>query len=70
MPERPILDHRKIARLRAALGMSLADASAAARFASRSQWYDIESGAKFNVTLDVLARIAKALKCKPRDLLK
>jgi hypothetical protein len=36
----------------------------------RQYWYMLESGRRQNVTLETVARMATALKCKPKDILK
>jgi transcriptional regulator with XRE-family HTH domain len=71
MPE--LLNPAAIKARRESLDMTMDDAAAAAGFkgkARRQVWYQIESGTRTNITLDTLARIAKALKVSPCDLLK
>lgn len=64
-----VLNIERIRALREKAGLSQADAAKLAGFNSRASWNHVESGRRANVTLEMLARIAKALKCKPRDLL-
>jgi transcriptional regulator with XRE-family HTH domain len=64
------LDREKMKARRKALGFNQGEAADAAGFAGGvSQWSDIETGRKANVTLDTLARIATALQCDARDLI-
>jgi transcriptional regulator with XRE-family HTH domain len=65
------LDTKKIRQLRNALDLTMEQAAEAAGFTSgRQYWYQLESGRQTDVPISTLGRIAKALKCKPEDLLK
>lgn len=66
-----MLDVAKIKAKREALGLSQAQAAEKAGFGGgRQQWSNIETGTKADVTMTTLGKIAKALKCKPAELLK
>ena len=65
-----MLDTKKIKKLRRSLGLTQQEAADGAQIKSRQRWNEIESGTNTNVTLETLGRIAKALKCKPIDLIK
>ena len=65
-----MLDVKKIQSLRAKAGLSQAEAARRAGLTGRQHWHDIEAGTKASITLTTLAKIAKALKVKPKDLLK
>jgi transcriptional regulator with XRE-family HTH domain len=65
-----MLDTKKMRELREKSGLTQAQAAERAGWPDKQFWWHIESGDRADVTLSVLARIAKALKCKPRDLLK
>jgi transcriptional regulator with XRE-family HTH domain len=64
-----LLNVEKLRRLREAADLSQAAAASAAGV-TRQRWNDIESGRKTNIELDTLEAIAKAVKAKPKDLLK
>jgi transcriptional regulator with XRE-family HTH domain len=64
-----VLDLQKIRQLRDALGLTQDQAARRAGMNSRQAWNNIESGRQ-SPTLSTLARIAKALKVRPRELLK
>ena len=65
-----MLDTKKIEARRRALGLSQEKAASRAGLKSKQQWNAIESGRKPNVTMETLDKIAEALKCDPRDLVK
>lgn len=65
-----MLDVDKIRRLREQAGLTLEQAAQKAGLRTRQRWHNIESGANTNIELDTLARIAKALGVKDKDLLK
>jgi transcriptional regulator with XRE-family HTH domain len=67
---RLVLDTEKMKALRLKLGLSMDDAARRAGFASRQQWYQIESGNVTNIKLETLNAIAAALGVKAKDLLK
>lgn len=65
------IDLKKIKERREQLELSQAGAAEAAGFGGgRQQWSNIETGAKADVTISTLDKMAKALKCKAKDLLK
>jgi transcriptional regulator with XRE-family HTH domain len=63
-----VFDHKRMRELREAADLTQAQASARAKM-SVSRWSDIESGARTNVTVETMGRVAKALGCNARDLL-
>jgi transcriptional regulator with XRE-family HTH domain len=66
-----MLDTSKVKAKRVELGLSQADAAKRAGMGGgRQQWSNIETGAKADVTMTTLGKIARALKCKPAELLK
>jgi transcriptional regulator with XRE-family HTH domain len=65
-----MLDTDKISRLRARLKLTQADAAKAAGFQTGQAWSEIERGKQPNIGLETLEKIAKALKVKPKELLK
>jgi transcriptional regulator with XRE-family HTH domain len=66
-----MLDCSKIRKLREGLGLNQEQAATAAGLkAGRSQWNDIESGRRSNVTLETLGKLATALGVDPAELLK
>jgi transcriptional regulator with XRE-family HTH domain len=65
-----MLDHEKMKRLREKKGLSQADAAKAAGLSSRQHWHLIESGDRPEITLATLDKIAAALGCKAKDLIK
>lgn len=65
------LDLEKIKARRAKLGMTMEQAAEAAGFKSgRQYWYMLESGQRPDVPLSTVNRIAAALKCNAKDILK
>jgi transcriptional regulator with XRE-family HTH domain len=65
------IDLEKMRSRREKLKLSQADAAEAAGFGGgRQQWSNIETGAKADVAISTLDKVAKALKCKAKDLLK
>ena len=50
--------------------LSQAEAARRAGMASAQKWSDFECGQRVNPTADTIQRMAKALECKPGDLLK
>jgi DNA-binding XRE family transcriptional regulator len=65
-----MLDLEKIKVAREKAGLTQQQAAESAGFKTRQAWNRIENGAQANIGLDTLAKIAKVLKVKPRDLLK
>lgn len=65
-----MLDTKKIEARRQTLGLSQEEAASRAGLATRQQWHAIESGRNTNVTMETLGRIAQALECDPRDLIR
>ena len=66
-----MLDLVKIKARRMELGLSQAEAAKRAGLGgSRQHWSNIETGAKADVTMTTLGKLAKALRCRPADLLK
>jgi transcriptional regulator with XRE-family HTH domain len=65
-----ILDTEKIAALRAKKKWTQEEAAQAAGLNSRQDWNGIESGRRESITLTTLAKIAKALGVRAKDLLK
>jgi transcriptional regulator with XRE-family HTH domain len=64
------LNRVKLKGLRVALKMTQGEAARRAGLKSPQHWNAIESGARSNVTVETLEKIAKALKCDQCDLLK
>jgi DNA-binding Xre family transcriptional regulator len=64
------VDHEKIRQLRIAKEMTHEQAAKAAGLRSRQQWFLIETGKYPDVRVSTLEKIAKALGCKPAELLK
>ena len=64
------LDTNKLERLRKQLGLTQAEAARRAKLSGRAYWNDIASGRRANVTLAVLDRLAAALQCSPRGLIR
>lgn len=65
-----MLDCEKMKQLREALGLNQSEAARQAELAAgRSQWNDIESGRRSNITLETLGKIAAALGVNPSELL-
>jgi len=66
-----MLDTKKLQALREKLGLSQQQAADAAGMkGGRQQWSSIESGRRSSITLATLDKIAAALKCKAKDLIK
>ena len=65
-----MLDTQKMEDRRKLLGLSQEEAATRAGLATRQAWNNIASGRKSNVTLETLKKIAGALECDPRDLIK
>lgn len=64
-----MLDTAKVKQLRKALKLNQETAAELAGLTGRSQWNDIESGRRSNITLDTLGKVAGALKVEPAELL-
>jgi transcriptional regulator with XRE-family HTH domain len=65
-----MLDFEKMKTLREKLKLSQQQAADLAGLTGRQQWNDIESGRRATITLATLDKIAAALGCKAKDLLK
>jgi transcriptional regulator with XRE-family HTH domain len=66
-----MLDRAKVKSLRHKLGLSQAQAAKAAGMTTAQHWSNVERGGTgYDVSMSTLTKIAKALKCKPGDLLK
>jgi transcriptional regulator with XRE-family HTH domain len=65
-----MIDTAKIARLRKRLKLTQDQAAKLAGMKSRQHWYEIESGGNPSVTTTMLDRIAAALGCRAKNLLK
>jgi transcriptional regulator with XRE-family HTH domain len=65
-----MLDNQRVKDRREKLSLTMEAAAEAAGMSGRQQWYMIESGRRDDITLSTLDRIANALKCKAKDLLK
>lgn len=64
-----MLDISYIAARRRELKLTQEQAAKLAKLGTRSHWSRIESGAKRNMELATLARMARVLKCSIGDLL-
>lgn len=65
------LDLPKIRERRESLGLTMEQAATAAGFKSGRQfWYLLESGQRPDVPLSTVAKVAAALKCRPKDILR
>ena len=64
------IDIEKIKRLREKVGLTMGQAATKAGFASRQQWYQVESGRRENMTVQTLEKVASVLGCRAKDLLK
>lgn len=64
------LDTEKIRSLREKRGLTQEAAAELAGLKNRQYWNNIETGQRVNVTIDTLEKVAKALGCKAKDLLK
>jgi len=70
-PQNDLLNRAKMKSHRLKLGLSQAAAAKRAGFQSPQHWSNIErDGTGYAVTMETLAKIAKALVVKPKDLLK
>lgn len=65
-----MLDTDKMESRRKSLGLSQEQAALRAGLNGRQSWQNIASGRKANVTMETLSKIAEALECDPRDLIK
>jgi transcriptional regulator with XRE-family HTH domain len=65
-----MLDTEKLHAKRERLGITQSAAAKLAGLSGAQQWNDIESGRRASITLATLDKIAAALKCKAKDLLK
>lgn len=65
-----MLDTKKMEARRKALGLSQEEAASRAGLATRQQWNNIVSGRRSNVTMETLDKIAEALNCNSRELIK
>jgi transcriptional regulator with XRE-family HTH domain len=64
-----VLDTDYIRRRRKSLKLSQEQAARAAKLGSRTHWNRIETGARSNIKLATLGRIAKVLGCDVAELL-
>lgn len=65
-----MLDTERIKERRTELSLSQEQAAERAGLKGRQAWSNIESGYQGNITLDTLAKVAKALNLSPAELLK
>lgn len=65
-----MLDVDRIKQRRLKLGLKMELAARLAGFSGKLQWYLIESGRRTDVALSTLDKLAKALECEAKDLLK
>jgi transcriptional regulator with XRE-family HTH domain len=65
-----MLDIQKMEARRKALGLSQEAAATLAGMSGKQAWNIIATGRRTNVTLDTLNKIAVALACDPRVLIK
>ena len=65
-----MLDIGKMKALREEKGLTQEEAARRAGLTTRQQWNRIETGQSADVTMSTLDKIAKALGCKARDLVK
>jgi transcriptional regulator with XRE-family HTH domain len=65
-----VLDIVKMRRLREDAGLTVTEAARRAGWKDRRRWHAIESGAKKDISLKTLDRIADALRVEAKDLLK
>jgi DNA-binding Xre family transcriptional regulator len=65
-----MFDYAKMKRLREKLKLTQEEAAQQGGLTGRQQWCDIESGRRPKITLTTLDKIAAALGCKPKDLMK
>lgn len=65
-----MLDTAKVKARREKIGITQEEAAKRAGLPGRQRWNDIESGRRASITLDTLDKIAAALSCKAKDLLK
>ncbi|HEY1687193.1 MAG TPA: helix-turn-helix transcriptional regulator [Tepidisphaeraceae bacterium] len=64
-----MVDGDKIKRAREKLGLTQEEAAKLAGLSGKSAWYHLETGRR-QPSMATLDKIAKALKTKPKDLLK
>jgi DNA-binding XRE family transcriptional regulator len=67
-PPMQVFDHKRMRELREGCGLTQAAAAKRANM-PQSRWSDIESGARTNVTVETMGRVAAALGCNAQDLL-
>ena len=67
-PPMQVFNHKRMRELRESAGLTQAQASKRAAM-PQSRWSDVESGARTNVTVETMGRIARALGCNAQDLL-
>ena len=65
-----MLDFDQIKQRRLKLGLKMELAARRAGFSGKLQWYLIETGRRTDIALSTLGRLAKALECEAKDLLK
>jgi transcriptional regulator with XRE-family HTH domain len=65
-----IINIDRIRKLREGRDLSQAEAATLAGLSAAARWSEVESGRLSNITLDTLAKMAKALGVKAKDLLK
>lgn len=65
-----VLDTLKIKILREKKGLTMDQAAKLAGMKKAQRWNEFENGDNPNVTLETLTRLAKALGCDVRDLIK
>ena len=65
-----MLDTDKLKALRLKRGLTQEEAAQKAGFNGKQRWNNIENGREANITMETLGKIAEALECKPKDLLK
>ena len=65
-----MLDVDQIKQRRLKLGLKIELAAKRAGFSGKLQWYLIESGHRTDVALSTLDKLAEALECDAKDLLK
>jgi DNA-binding Xre family transcriptional regulator len=65
-----MLDVDQIKQRRLKLGLKMELAAQRAGFSGEAQWYLIESGRRTDVALSTLDKLAEALECDAKDLLK
>ena len=65
-----VLDTAEMERRRKARKLTQSEAAKLAGLGTPQKWSDIVRGRRGNITLETLESIAKALGCKPGELLK